>query len=92
MGLRRIGEYIITLYSNLTMFIWNFSPEMHALRSIITHKNKIRAVKVLEEIKGDIAFFSTISTDNTCSYFTYASENLALLQEMLSQQRIHRHR
>lgn len=52
-GIRTIGnskfsQFIVTLYENLTMFIWRPEPQdIFAMRSIITHRASIKSVKIL---------------------------------------------
>lgn len=93
-GVKTIGtkfnQFIITLYENLTMFIWRPEPTIAAMRSIITHRSSIKLIKILDEI-NEMTFFGTLSSDSTGTHSLMRSQDLAYLQKMDSKPLVHRH-
>ena len=57
----RVGEFVVTLYANRTVFVWRIEEEIVAIRAIITHRGRIHSLCLLDEIKGEVNFFSTVS-------------------------------
>lgn len=52
-GSNKFSQFVVSLYQNLTIFIWRPEPQdMIAMRSIITHRGSIKSVKILDELKN----------------------------------------
>jgi WD40 repeat protein len=61
----QVSDFIVTLYSSRTIFIWQLGEEPVAVRSIISHRAAVHALALLQEVKGDICFFASASEDGT---------------------------
>lgn len=65
MGILQVSDFIVTLYSGRSIFIWQLGEQPSAVRSIISHRGALHSLSLLQEVGNDICFFASCSEDGT---------------------------
>lgn len=69
-GIRALGNRVVTLYENKMMFVWNvLEKQIIAEKSFLGHRSEIICISLLEQISESITFFATSSLDKTSKRF-----------------------